>query len=99
MEHYEHATDRLVANWPDMELYHSVGRQVDHMRMLGAALPQLAVPRVNLPIAHSELVHCLWRCSHRSAPSAEFAHCRSRHCAAVVVLRERCVCLFTRIED
>jgi hypothetical protein len=99
VENYEKATDQLVATWLDMDLYQSVSRQVDHMRMLSASLPQLAVPWVNLLISHTEFVHCLWKCGQKAAPSGELEGCRSRHSAAVDLLRERCLWLFTRIED
>jgi hypothetical protein len=99
VKNYEKDTVQLVATWLDMELYQSVSRQVDHMRMLCASLPQLAVPWVNMLISHTELVHCLWKCGERSAPSAELDECHSRHTSAIVMLRERCVWLFTKVED
>jgi hypothetical protein len=99
LENYDKDTEQLVATWLDMELYQSVSRQVDHMRMLCAALPPLAVPWVNLLISHSELVHCLWKCGEKFAPSEEFGECHARHAIAVTALRERCLWLFTKMDD
>lgn len=99
IENYEHGIDQLVVTWPNMDLYHSVSRQVDHMRMLSTALPQVAVPWVSLLISHAELVHCLWKCGEAFAPSADFETCRARHARAILMLRERCTWLFTRVDQ
>lgn len=98
MKNYGLAVDSLVETWLDMELYQSVSRQIDHMRMLSASLPHVAVPWVGLLISHAELIHCLWKCGETFKPSAEMQACRARHERAVMALRDQCVYLFSRME-
>ena len=99
VENYEQACEQLVATRPDMALYQSVSRQVDHMRLLCASLPQVSVAWVGLLISHAELVHCLWRCGEKSALSPELEACQVRHAHAIRALREKCVWLFSRAES
>jgi hypothetical protein len=97
-ENYEQATDQLVATWLDMELYQSVSRQIDHMRMLSASLPPVSVAWIGLLISHAELIHCLWKCGEKLSPSDDLDRCRAAHSRAVGALREKCVWLFSKIE-
>jgi hypothetical protein len=90
VEEYARASDQLVATWLDMELYQAVSRQVDHMRMLCASLPEVSLPWVEVLIAHTELVHCLWKHADKAVPGEELARCRAQHVAAVHALREKC---------
>lgn len=98
LENYERDTEVLVATWLDMEQYQLVSRQVDHLRLLCAALPQMAVPWVGLLISHAELMHCLWKCGEAFVPSPDFDVCRGRHQRAVATLREKCVWLFSKMD-
>lgn len=61
LEEYEQSVQKMADTWLDMDLYRSVGDQIEQIRLYSAALPQLSVPWVELLIAHAEVVHCLWR--------------------------------------
>lgn len=93
LEKYGEDAGRMADTWLDMELYRSVSDQVEQIRIYSSALPQLSVQWVELLIAHSELVHCLWRLRFREGPedAALLSEVRLRHAACVASLRQRCV--------
>ena len=98
LEQYGNDVERMVDTWLDMELYQQVSDQVEHVRMLSAALPQLSVHWVELLITHAELVHSLWRLRFQEDGSdrAKLLAVRERHASCVSSLRGRCLRLITR---
>jgi hypothetical protein len=98
LERYEEHVEQLVLSWLDMDLYAQVGREVDEMRLHCASLPQLSVPWVHLLISHTELIHCLWKCSPAGEPSPLLVECRGKHATAIRDLREKCIYYFSRME-
>jgi hypothetical protein len=93
LEAYDRDAGRLVASWPDPELYRSVSDQVDRIRMYSSALPQTRVQWVEVLISHAELVHGLWRAQPGLGDDvlAQVASVRARHSAAIAALRTRCI--------
>lgn len=98
LENYEQATAELVATWLDMERYQSVSRQIDHMRLLSSALPQVSVSWVGLLVSHTELVYCLWKWGENLGGSPELEACQARHSDAITQLRGKCVRFFSSAE-
>jgi hypothetical protein len=92
LERYATDTAQMVANWPDFERYRSVSEQIEQIRMYASALPEARVQWVELLIAHSELVHLLWRVQYGSGLTmVETVDVRVHHTDAVAALRNRCL--------
>ena len=70
LERYQLHVTRLVGNWLDMDLYHTVSVDIDLVRRACHGVPHLAAPWVALLIAHAELMHCLWRGSRPGGAAA-----------------------------
>lgn len=93
LELYERDMARLVGTWLDVDLYHAVTGHVDRIRFFATALPQASLAWVELLIAHSELVHSLWRLrldeqgEGGGTPQAVL----SRHAACVAAMKACCL--------
>jgi hypothetical protein len=98
LDTYEQDVDAMMDAPLDMDLYREVSEQVDQIRMYTAALPTLSVQWVELLIAHTELVHGLWRSHYgreKTLPG-EVDAIRAHHLACIVALRSRCLRLLQR---
>jgi hypothetical protein len=92
LERYAEDTARMIANWPDLELYRSVSQQIETIRMYASALPDARVQWVELLIAHSELVHFLWRVKYGEGTAMEDTlQARLHHTDALAAMRNRCL--------
>jgi hypothetical protein len=92
LERYAQDTGRMIANWPDLELYRSVSEQIETIRMYAAALPDARVQWVELLIAHSELVHLLWRVQYGEGKAMpDTLQARLHHTDALAAMRNRCL--------
>jgi hypothetical protein len=92
LERYATDTGQMVANWPDLERYRSVSEQIEQIRMYASALPEARVQWVELLIAHSELVHLLWRVQYETGLTmVETIDVRVHHADALAALRNRCL--------
>jgi hypothetical protein len=93
LEKYDEMVARMVETWLDMDLYREVSEQVEHIRMLTAALPHFSVCWVELLIGHAELVHSLWRLRFKEHESerAKLDEVRERHSACVASMRRQCM--------
>jgi hypothetical protein len=93
LEGYAEDTAQMIAGWPDMERYRSVSQQIEQIRMYASALPEARVQWVELLIAHSELVHLLWRVQYAEGGLAmcDTLQVRLHHTDALTALRQRCL--------
>ncbi|GAB3650355.1 hypothetical protein [Ramlibacter alkalitolerans] len=94
LEKYDEDSERLVRTWLDMDLYRDVSDQMDAIRMYSSLLPDVQVHWLELLIAHSELVHWLWRRDPAQAgvlQEERLADVRARHVDSIAALRERCL--------
>jgi hypothetical protein len=91
LDAYERHVRQLVSSWLDMDLYHAVSGEIDAVRSLCAALPELSLPWVSLLVSHAELVHCLWRSTQPAARpvSGELQARLEEHLQCITVLAER----------
>jgi hypothetical protein len=93
LDQYERDVAHLLASWLDVDRYHAVTGHVDRIRSFASVLPQVSVPWVELLIAHSELMHSLWRLrfaqdgTDRGMPAGVLA----RHAATVSAMRMHCL--------
>ena len=101
LETYEQHVTAMVDTWLDMDLYRQVSDEIEEIRMLSAALPQLSVHWVELLITHAELVHSLWRLRFQEdeADRARLGEVRTRHADCIASLRTRCLRLLARSEN
>ncbi|RYF15314.1 MAG: hypothetical protein EOO30_15000 [Comamonadaceae bacterium] len=98
LEKYGTDAERMMAAWPDLELYREVSDQIEGIRLYSGALPEARVQWVELLIAHAELIHFLWRLQYgdREAALGQIGPVRDRHADAVAALRRRCMRLASR---
>ena len=101
LEDYEQHVSAMVDAWLDMDLYRHVSDEIEEIRMLSAALPQLSVHWVELLITHAELVHSLWRLRFQEdeGDRARLGEVRARHADCIASLRARCLRLLARSEN
>lgn len=103
LDAYEADTARMVANWPDLDLYRSVSDQVEQIRMQASALPEARVQWVELLIAHAELVHLLWQAKYGDGKvsTEHTAKARGHHTDVVAALRNRSlrIAMYSRRHD
>jgi hypothetical protein len=98
LERYAVDTGEMISNWPDLERYESVSTQIEQIRMYAAALSEARAPWVELLIAHSELVHLLWRVQYGEEHLSmdQTIGVRLHHTDAVAALRNRCMRIVAR---
>jgi hypothetical protein len=98
LECYAEDTAQMIAGWPDMERYRGVSEQIEQIRMYASALPEARVHWVELLIAHSELVHLLWRVQYGDGGLGmqDTLVARLHHTDAVAALRQRCLRIGSR---
>lgn len=93
LEEYDQDTARMIAAWPELELYRSVSDQVEKIRLYCSSMPEAAVQSLELLIAHAELVHLLWRAEYGGDRKSLEAidGVRDHHADCVAALRNRCM--------
>lgn len=95
LEQYEPCVDRLVARGYDPELYASMTKQFDQMRLYASSLPVVSVAWVALMISRFELTHTLWK-HLKGEAEAKLDDVHAQHKRDVAALKERCRRLITR---
>lgn len=91
LDRYEEDMDLMVERWLDMDIYNTVSEEVETLRLYCTAVPPLSIPWVTLLIAHSDMVHTLWRNDQsRTKDEATLELKRHDHAACLEVLRKRC---------
>src|SRR4051794_39107822 len=83
LETYGEKVERMVDTWLDMELYREVSDAVEEIRTLSVILPGLSVQWVELLIAHTELVHALWRGGQAGADPEKVGAIQANHARCV----------------
>jgi len=99
LERYQASFDELVESWFDRNRCNAVVRQLDEIRKLRCALPQLAVDMMEVALRHTDLLQSLWTKA-TAGPGAviagELAALRGRHRTAIEGMRHKCLRLLTR---
>lgn len=93
LERYEEDTHALTSGPFDVAAYRKVSEDIDLIERYSAAIPALSVAAVALLIAHTDLVHALWRIHYGQLPAsdAELESREDEHRACVGNLRRRCL--------
>jgi hypothetical protein len=98
LERYQASFDELVESWFDSSRCQAVVRQLDEIRKLRCALPQLAVDMMEVAMRHTDLLQSLWTKA-TAVPAAfiaaEIAELRSRHRLAIEAMRHKCLRLLS----
>lgn len=66
LDAYQLHIERLAADWRNLSLYRIVAAQIDELRSLLGALPQLAVDMVEIIVGHAQLLRVLQSQERRS---------------------------------
>jgi hypothetical protein len=92
IDSYEQHVEELLAAWPDMERYRTVSESIEEIRRYASALPAVSVQFVALLIAHTELVHALWKQTNDPGHAANpaLAPAREQHGECIAALRQKC---------
>jgi hypothetical protein len=92
LQSYENDVAEITADPVAPEAYGRVRVRLDEIRNYANSLPKLAVPWVELLIAHFELTHGLWRVREsESDGAATLETVRERHDGALDRLRQQCL--------
>jgi hypothetical protein len=90
LERYQASWDQLIETWFDRERFKAVNAELDEIRKLAAALPQLSVDMVQVIMRHAQLLRALVRAA-GSQRAAQVTALRHKHRAAVEAIRGKCV--------
>ena len=89
LERYQASWDQLIDSWFDRERFKTVNAELDEIRKLAAALPQLSVDMVEVIMRHAQLLHALVRTA-GSRHAAQVTALRDKHLAAVDTIKRKC---------
>ncbi len=89
LERYQASWDQLIETWFDRERFRTVNAELDEIRKLAAALPQLSVDMVEVIMRHAQLLHALVRTA-GSRHAAQVTALRDKHLAAVDTIKKKC---------
>src|SRR5205823_1607373 len=68
LDRYATDMETLVQTWLDLEKFAQVTREVEQIHIFCATLPQVGRQWAGLVIAHTELVHALWKGAETAGP-------------------------------
>ena len=89
LERYQASWDQLIDSWFDRERFRAVNTELDEIRKLAAALPQLSVDMVEIIMRHAQLLRALVRAA-GSQHAAQVAALRDKHKRAIEAIRAKC---------
>jgi hypothetical protein len=92
LERYQNDFDEMVESWMDRQYYRAVAAELQDIRMMRGALPQLSDEMSEVLIRHVELVHSVWTAQIKPSPAAtcEMKRLRQQHRAAVEAMGRKC---------
>ncbi|GAC1608587.1 MAG: hypothetical protein NVS3B2_18090 [Ramlibacter sp.] len=85
LEAYQQQLDTLASDWLNRPLYRKATAQLEELRSLLGALPQLAVDLVEVVVCHAKLLHLL----QAQATGGDLSQLQLRQTDAVVALRRK----------
>jgi hypothetical protein len=91
LERYQQQWDELVDPWFDREYWLKVNAELDELRRLVAALPELSADLMEVIMRHAQLLRSLVKPSAPQQKAAEMAALRRKHAIAIEGLRHKCM--------
>jgi hypothetical protein len=91
LERYQQQWEELVDPWFDREYWMKVNAELDELRKLVAALPELSADLMEVIMRHAQLLRSLVKPSSPQVKAAEMAALRRKHGQAVDGLRSKCL--------
>jgi hypothetical protein len=88
LERYQASWDQLIDSWFDRERFQAVNTELDEIRKLAAALPQLSVDMVEVIMRHAQLLRALVRAA--GSQVAQVTALRHKHKSAIEAIRAKC---------
>jgi len=91
LERYQQQWEELVDPWFDREYWLKVNAELDELRKLVAALPELSADLMEVIMRHAQLLRSLVKPSAPQIKAAEMAALRRKHAVAIEGLRGKCL--------
>ena len=93
LQRYQYDFDEMVESRMDRCYYRAVTAELQDIRMMRGALPQLSDEMAEVLMRHVELVHSVWGAQIRPSEAAicEMKRLRQRHRAAVEAMGRKCL--------
>ena len=89
LERYQASWDQLIDSWFDRNRFQAVNAELDEIRKLAAALPQLSVDLMEVIMRHAQLLRALVRTA-GAKHAAQVTALRHKHQDAVEAIRCKC---------
>jgi DNA-binding transcriptional MerR regulator len=97
LERYQATWDQLIQHWFDRECCRRANLELEEIRKLVLALPQVSADLMEVTMRHAQLLRALLKRERVEPGEAEVAALRSKHRAAIQAIRSKCVhCLATQ---
>jgi len=97
LERYQANWDQLIESWFDRQRCDMVNQELDEIRKLRAALPQLGADMMEVMMRHAQLLRSLVKAATAEGGAAsQVAALRQKHRSAIEAMRGKCLRLFAR---
>ena len=89
LERYQASWDQLIETWFDRARFRAVNAELDEIRKLAAALPQLSADIMEVIMRHAQLLRARVRAA-GSQHAAQVAALREKHKSAIEAIHVKC---------
>ena len=87
----------MIESWFDRQRCDMVNQELDEIRKLRAALPQLGADMMEVMMRHAQLLRSLVKAATaEGGAAAQVAALRQKHRSAIEAMRGKCLGLFAR---
>ena len=87
VQQYQALVEAFVAAPGDHQVYDTLSRAMDHLRLSCIGMLEISVPYLGLLVAHSELVRARWRVDNGMEGHVDEAAVRNREASARLLVR------------
>lgn len=93
LERYQRDFEEMAESWVDTAHYRTVNSELQQIRTLKGALPELSQEMADVLIRHVELVQAAWKAQirHQGDAATDMKRLRQRHAASVEAMRRKCL--------
>jgi len=97
LERYQAHWDQLIESWFDRQRCDMVNQELDEIRKLRSALPQLGADMMEVMMRHAQLLRSLMKAAATDGGAgAQVEALRRKHRGAIEAMRRKCLGLFAR---